>query len=449
MTTPTVLAHRYRLSHELARGGMGSVWVADDLTTGQPVAVKLMDPEMAQSGEARARFVREAQAASSLRSPHVVEVLDCGIDGRTVFIVMELLRGEDLDTVLRREGRLTTSRLAILIKQVCKALELAHEAGIVHRDLKPGNIFLVPTPGGEIAKVLDFGIAKASGPDVVGHATQTGTLLGSPHYMAPEQARRSKDVDHRSDLWALGVVVFRALTGKLPFPGSEIGDIIVKVCADPVPVPSEIEPEVGAGVDRFIARALSREPDKRFQSARSFSETLARLVGSSVRWDDPAPTSSPSGSAALERSSAPGLPIPSNPVFGAPPLPPARKPSPADSQGTLAPAGQSVRIAPKGIPPLAIAFLALGLGSLSGTLIYLWGPLQTSTSLPAPATPPSAPVLATTSSAAGPPPPATSPSAQEPASPAPSASASASAEPGPTLKPKNTPPRQPKSPLGF
>ena len=164
---------------------------------------------------------------------------------------------------------------------------MAHDAGIVHRDLKPGNIFLETQGDKTIAKVLDFGIAKALGPDVVGPGTKTGTLLGSPHYMSPEQARRSKDVDHRTDLWALGVVAFRALTGRLPFPGKEVGDIIVRVCAEPVPVPSQIAPDLGRGVDRFIERALQRDPAKRFQNARSMAETFAVLIGAPIRWDEP------------------------------------------------------------------------------------------------------------------------------------------------------------------
>lgn len=277
----SVIAGKYRLERLLSQGGMGAVWTARHLTLDVPVAVKLMAPAFAASAEGRARFEREAKASAHVKSPYVVQVHDYGLEGETPYIVMELLEGEDLDARLRREGRLTPAATLSVVTQVCKALRALHEKGIVHRDLKPANIFLTRQGGDELVKILDFGIAKATGPILAGDATKTGTLLGSPYYMSPEQVRRSKDVDWRSDLWSLGVIIFRCLTGRLPWEGEEIGDLFVEIATDPIPIASQIAPDLGPDVDRFIARALTRERDKRFQSADELSGALAAVVASS------------------------------------------------------------------------------------------------------------------------------------------------------------------------
>jgi serine/threonine-protein kinase len=273
-----VIAGKFRLLRPLAQGGMGAVWVARHLQLDVDVAVKFMAAEYAESVNARARFEREAQAAAQLHSPHVVQVYDYGITEGIPYIVMELLAGEDLGERLLREGRLPLSVAAGLIVPVCKALRRAHEAGIVHRDLKPGNIFLARHDEDEIVKVLDFGIAKVLAPaSGAPGVTRTGTLIGSPHYMSPEQVR-SKAIDHRSDLWSLGVVLFQAVTGKLPFDGSEVGDVLVDVCTAPIPVPSQLAPDLGPEVDRFFERALARDPAARFQSARELGEAFCALT---------------------------------------------------------------------------------------------------------------------------------------------------------------------------
>jgi serine/threonine protein kinase/ABC-type branched-subunit amino acid transport system substrate-binding protein len=283
MSTPLqgqIIAGRYRLERPLARGGMGSVWVARHLQLDTDVAVKLIVPERSESAVARERFEREAKASAQIRSPNVVQVHDYGVDGDLPFIVMELLEGEDLAARLAREKKLSLAATAAVLVPVCKALKRAHEAGLVHRDLKPGNIFLARHGDDEVPKVLDFGIAKAMGLGLASSSTKSGTLLGSPHYMSPEQVRSGKLVDHRTDLWSIGVIAFRCLTGERPFKGEEIGDVLVEICTDPIPAASSLCPELGEDVDRFFDRALSRNVDQRFQSARELGEALNALAAS-------------------------------------------------------------------------------------------------------------------------------------------------------------------------
>ncbi|WP_437994344.1 protein kinase domain-containing protein [Sorangium sp. So ce145] len=282
----SVVAGRYRLERMLARGGMGSIWVARHLQLDATVAVKLMAPEYAASSTARARFEREARAAAQLKLPNVVHVHDYGLEGDTPFLVMELLDGEDLETRLAREGRLSTAATLGIVTQVCKALRRAHEMGIVHRDLKPANLFLSRQDEDELVKVLDFGIAKAQGTLLAGNETKTGTLVGSPYYMSPEQVRRSKTLDWRSDLWSVGVIAYRCLTGRLPFPGEEIGEVFVAICTEDVPLASSVVPELGPAVDGFFSRALARDPAHRFQGASELAEAFgaaASAAGSELR----------------------------------------------------------------------------------------------------------------------------------------------------------------------
>ncbi|WP_437518047.1 serine/threonine-protein kinase [Sorangium sp. So ce1099] len=286
----SVIAGRYRLERMLARGGMGSIWVARHLQLDVGVAVKLMASEYAASTTARARFEREARAAAQLKIPNVVHVHDYGIEDDTPFLVMELLEGEDLETRLAREGRLTGAATLTIVTQVCKALRRAHETGVIHRDLKPANLFLSRQDEDELVKVLDFGIAKAEGMLLAGKETKTGTLVGSPYYMSPEQVRRSKSLDRRSDLWSVGVIIYRCLTGRLPFPGEEIGEVFVAICTEDFPLPSSLAPELGPEVDRFFARALMRDPEHRFQSASELAEAFHAAIhppGAEIRAHQP------------------------------------------------------------------------------------------------------------------------------------------------------------------
>jgi len=276
-----VVAERFRLNRQLGRGGMGSVWHATHLGLDVPCAVKFIEGEYAQLSEAQSRFEREAKAAASLRSPHVVQILDHGVWQGTPYIAMELLDGEELGKRLQRLGRLSPPDVLKIVTQVARALTKAHSVGIVHRDLKPENIFLVLDDDREIAKVLDFGIAKATG-GIDGSNTKTGAMLGTPYYMSPEQAQGIKAVDHRSDLWALGVIVFQALTGKLPFESEALGDLLVRIIVAPIPMPSQIVNDLPPSFDTWWAKASQRDPALRYQTAKEFSDALLMVFGGSV-----------------------------------------------------------------------------------------------------------------------------------------------------------------------
>jgi serine/threonine protein kinase len=237
----SIIAGKYRLIRQLGQGGMGSVWLAEHLTLCSQVAIKLIHVDMAGSAEVLGRFLREAQAAASLRSPHVVQILDHGVDDGTPYIAMELLDGESLADRLARVGRLEPAALARIMTGIGRAIGRAHEASIVHRDLKPDNVFLVRNDDDEITKVLDFGIAKATVGSLgaaVSSATRTGAVLGTPYYMSPEQAEGARSLDHRTDIWAMGVIAFECLLGRRPFDAETLGGLLLAICTRPIPVPS-------------------------------------------------------------------------------------------------------------------------------------------------------------------------------------------------------------------
>jgi serine/threonine-protein kinase len=273
-----ILSGKYRLERELGRGGMGSVWLAEHLTLRSPVAIKLIDPGIAENPEALARFLREAQAAAALRSPHVVQILDHGVDNGVPFIVMELLEGESLASRIERAHRLSPAETARILTQVARAVTRAHEAGIVHRDLKPDNIFLVRNDEEEVAKVLDFGVAKASshGMGAASGATRTGSVLGTPYYMSPEQAEGAKSIDGRSDLWALGVIAWECLLGTRPFEAETLGGLLLAICARDIPVPSSVG-AVPPGFDAWFAKACARNVAYRFNSAKELAAELRHV----------------------------------------------------------------------------------------------------------------------------------------------------------------------------
>jgi serine/threonine-protein kinase len=281
-----------RLVRPLGEGGMGRVWVAEHLSLRTNVVVKFMSRDLADSPEAIARFSREAAAASQVKSPHVVQMLDHGV-GETgaPYIVMELLEGKDLEQYLRVNGVLATREVVGIVAQLARALTKAHERGIVHRDIKPSNVFLLDAGGGEaFVKLLDFGIAKGSeaaaagpGPALAATTTRTGTFIGSPYYMSPEQVVGAKDIDFRADLWSLGVVVFEALTGNKPFFADNVGALALRIHRDPLPVPTKANPALPSAIDAWFARACARDPKGRFGSAKEMAETLAvALTGESI-----------------------------------------------------------------------------------------------------------------------------------------------------------------------
>jgi serine/threonine-protein kinase len=277
----SIIAGKYRLVGELGSGAMGSVWRAEHLTLRSHVAIKLIHLELVSTPDVIPRFLREAQAAALLRSPHVVQILDHGIDNGTPYIAMELLEGENLAARLDRVGRLDVEETARIVLHLGRAIGRAHDAGIVHRDLKPDNIFLVKNDDEEIAKVLDFGIAKSTAVTLVMSpltSTRNGAVMGTPHYMSPEQTEGTRDVDHRTDIWAMGVIAYECLVGARPFDRGTLGGLLAAIRNDPLPVPSTVA-DVPPGFDEWFARACARELEQRFQSARDASLEFRAICG--------------------------------------------------------------------------------------------------------------------------------------------------------------------------
>jgi serine/threonine protein kinase/class 3 adenylate cyclase len=279
-----VVADRYELVREIGRGAMGVIWEALDRHLRRRVAIKLMTPDHMASNMARIRFDREAKAIAQFRSPHVVQIYDYGINiDHSPYIVMELLEGEDLDGRLERDGRVPLGVVVSVVKQAGLGLASAHSKGIVHRDFKPANIFLSQGDTGEVVKILDFGVVSVltepnidADDDAMGH-TAAGTIVGTPLYMSPEQIRGGM-VDHRSDLWSLAVVAYRALTGVNPFTGQWLGMLMVRICTDPFAPPSSVAPELSPEVDAFFEQALAKDPEKRFKNAKEFVNAFIALT---------------------------------------------------------------------------------------------------------------------------------------------------------------------------
>jgi serine/threonine-protein kinase len=274
-----MVADRYALEREIARGGMGTVWLARDTKLGRAVAIKVMAQELAQVSESLARFEREAKAVAALNSQHVVQVFDYGVQQGLPFIVMELLQGESLSQRLKREGRIPLADTARLVSQMCKGLKAAHGAGLVHRDIKPSNIFLARHDDAVIVKLLDFGVVKAVDQHGKSDSTMSGMLLGTPQYMSPEQARATKKIDHRSDLWSVAVIVYRMLAGTNPFQGESVGDVVLKICSDTLPKITKESPDpLPVELDGFFEKAFGRSPDERFQSAEDMAAVFHDIV---------------------------------------------------------------------------------------------------------------------------------------------------------------------------
>lgn len=296
MVTPSV-----KLVRPLGEGGMGAVWVAEHLALHTQVVVKFIAAGLKDSKEAVERFSREAAAAAQVRSPHVVQTLDHGItaDGMP-YIVMELLEGRDLGAFLETEGRCSPELVVEIIAQLARALDRAHERGIVHRDIKPGNIFLCDGGRGDVfVKLLDFGIAKGVDVPKVDSGTKTGAMIGSPFYMSPEQILGSKTVDHRSDLWSVGVVAYEALTGEKPFDAETMGGLAIRIHSEPLPLPSTRVPGLSPAVDAWFQRACARSAPDRFSSAKQMAQELAAALGGEMPRSVDLPRSSTGSNAGL------------------------------------------------------------------------------------------------------------------------------------------------------
>ncbi len=268
-----------RLKTVLGRGGMGSIWVAEHLSLQIDVAVKFLSPELTSLPEARARFEREAAAAALLKSSHVVQVYDCGVtDQGSPYIVMELLEGENLAQRLERHGPRPLMEVTTIFMHVARALAGAHARGVVHRDIKPDNIFITERDGECLVKLLDFGIAKRP-QDHAMNVTQATAMMGTPHFMSPEQIMTPKEVDFRTDLWSLAVVMYAVLTGRLPFDGETIGALCVAVNAGAFEPVTRFRKDVPTSLDAWFERALQRDQWRRFSSIQEMATALERSVG--------------------------------------------------------------------------------------------------------------------------------------------------------------------------
>ncbi|MEX0691501.1 MAG: protein kinase [Gemmatimonadales bacterium] len=267
-----VLEGAYVLEGEIGRGGMGVVFVARDLKLKRRVAIKVLPPELAYREEIRTRFIREAQTAARLSHPHIVPIHAVGDEGGLVYFVMGFVDGESLGQRLRRRGRLPTEEVRRIMKETADALGMAHAMGVVHRDIKPDNVLLEGTR--RRVMVTDFGIAKALSEISPGALTGTGVAIGTPHYMSPEQAAGERDIDARSDLYALGVVAYEALTGELPFNAPTVPGILMKQITEMAPDVRDLRPDVSDDLASSIQRCLEKDPSARWPTAESLRRAL-------------------------------------------------------------------------------------------------------------------------------------------------------------------------------
>jgi len=301
----TVLAGKYRVERVLGSGGMGFVVAALHLELGHFVAVKFLHGTMMTNGEAVARFAREARAAARIRSEHVARVLDVGrLDEGAPYTVMEFLQGQDLGALLLERGPLPVDLAVEYVLQACHAIAEAHAVGIVHRDLKPSNLFLTESSDGVgIIKVLDFGISKlTTAASFEPQLTSTKSSMGSPLYMSPEQMKSFRDADHRTDIWALGVILYELMCGRPPFDASSLPELIMALVMSTPASLSAQRPEIPPGLEAAVMRCLEKDPGARFpsvgelarellpfapQNSRSLVERVSRLSG--------APAAAPAG----------------------------------------------------------------------------------------------------------------------------------------------------------
>ena len=317
-----IIAGKYRVERLLGAGGMGVVVAASHLSLGQPFAVKLMLPELATSPEFSARFLREARAAAAIHGEHAVRIFDVATaeDG-TLYMVMELLDGQDLGQLIKERPALPIEEAVGYILQACDALADAHSQGIVHRDLKPGNLFLARrSKGSPILKVLDFGISKSTtldGAQTVPTLTAPDSVLGTPYYMSPEQLRNTKSVDARTDIWSLGLILHKLITGFSAFESDSVSEHISMIAADP-PAPLRLRrPDAPAALEAIVLRCLEKDASRRFEdighlvtalapfaAARSQLEPLSELL-SPAAVPQPAPSSPGPGETAPDTITQP------------------------------------------------------------------------------------------------------------------------------------------------
>src|ERR1044071_2578030 len=281
----TTLAGKYRIDARLNEGGMGTVYRGTHVLMDKTVAIKVLRPSLAADEKIVARFSREARAASRISHPNALSVTDFGEDENgTVFLVMEFLSGRTLKQVIREEGPLPLTRVVDITRQVADALHAAHEQGVVHRDLKSDNIMLLDTMTADHAKVLDFGIAKINEAEGTRDSglTAPNLVIGTPQYMSPEQCSQDSEIDARSDIYSLGVILYEMLVGHVPFSGESPTMVMMKHLQEPVPSVLEERDDVPASVGRVVARAMAKVPRDRYQTVAELVEDLTIASGMSI-----------------------------------------------------------------------------------------------------------------------------------------------------------------------
>jgi len=440
---------KYRIDRELGQGGMGVVVAATHTTLGTRVALKCMNERVDGDTISTERFLREARAAAQLRSEHICRVLDVGEHDGSPYIVMELLEGTDLGRVVKKR-QLDPERAVDYVRQACIGLAEAHASGIIHRDLKPENLFLVRRDdGSQLVKLLDFGVAKA--PDSKG-LTGTMQMIGSPLYMSPEQIVSSRDVDTRSDVWSLGVILYRLISGRLPFTGINAAELALNICEEPMPPIANV-PE---GLLAVIARCLEKSPANRFASVEALAIALqpfgtdaretAVFMGPDVA-DVFADSTTVPGQRNLENATTGQLLAESQLATTAPavtkPLPAQASPPPLADQSRPA----TLVVTPRpALRRVALALVGLAVVVLGAAVIWratrsapATAPEPVTVPEPAPAAV-AAPAPATEPPAPAPAPPASEP-APEPAPPAPSTTTATKprTKPRPAAKPRPAP----------
>jgi serine/threonine protein kinase len=358
---------KYRIIRVIGEGGMGAVYEGENLRIGRRVAIKVLHAALTGNKEVVQRFEREAQAAGRIGSDHILEVIDLGeLPDGDHFMVMEFLDGETLSTRMERLGRMTPSQVAPLAQQLLRGLGAAHKAGIVHRDLKPDNVFVLREKAGQpdFVKIIDFGISKFQPLSGEGgmKMTRTGTVMGTPYYMSPEQASGSKEADNRSDLYSVGVILYEAVTGRVPFEATTFNQLMFKIVLADIPPPQDLVPDLDPTFVAIILKGMARDLNYRFQTAEEFVHALEAWRAGTGKAVTLPPTHAadlipPGAATRAQQLSGAGFD-----ASGAPS--PGTRGSWASSQSAIVPGKKS-------LVPLFLGFVGVGVLVLGGGLAYL------------------------------------------------------------------------------